>query len=170
MPTRKILATKILPTVMIGEKIAFSTRNFKDNRKPPYQSIDCGVRFKKYVTDDTTDAMLMEDYNGNICEDIIEIKREDLSLPDFTLLIKKGNTLNAYRINVLSTNCKLSKEASLYNKSGRHKATSYNITDFTICSILQEEKNIFNSKNIDKLRELKFNEQITNDGYLIIEE
>lgn len=170
MPVRKIPATKIFPAIMIGKKITFSTRNFKPNGKPPIKSIDCNLRFKKYVTDDNTDALLTEDYNGNICEDLIGIKQADLALPDFTILIKKDDKLNAKRITVQSTNHKLSKEASLKNKSGKHKATYYNITDLTICSILQEEKNIFNSKHFDKIRKLKMDEIITDDGYLLIEE
>ena len=53
MSTRKFLATKIYPTIMIGNRIKLSTRNFKINGKPPRKSIDCEVRFKKYVTDDS---------------------------------------------------------------------------------------------------------------------
>lgn len=170
MSSRKIPAIKLSPTVMVGEKITFSTRNFKENGKPPSKSINCNVKFKKYVTDDNTDAILTEDYTGNICEDILGITQADLKLPHFTILLKKDDKLNSLRMTVQSTNHKLSKEASLKNKSGRHKATYYNITDLTICSILQEERNIFNNKHFDKLSKLKADELITDDGYLIIEE
>jgi hypothetical protein len=169
MSTRRYLATKISPTILIGEDIEFSTRNFKTSKKPPSKSIDCNDRFKKYVTDDNTDALLNETYTGSKCTDIIGINYDDLTLPEYTILLKKGDKINAKRIHVESINHNLEKEAKVINKTGTHKATSYNIKELTICSIKQEELNIFNNKNFDRLKALKLSGNITNDGYIEID-
>lgn len=164
MNNRKFLATKIYPTIMIGNRIKLSTRNFKINGKPPRKSIDCEARFKKYVTDDNSDALLEEDYLGNQCEDITGLISADLLTPEYTVLLKKGDKINAKRFSIESTNQKLAKIAVVAHKTATHKATFYNIKDLTICSIFQEEANIFEHKSIDKLRDMKSKEIITKDG------
>ncbi len=169
MSNRKFPATKIYPTIMIGKDIRLSTRNFKTRGKPPKKSIDCSKRFKKYVTDDNTDAALMKDYNENKCEDITGLKYDDFTFPQYTILLKEGDKINAKRILIESSNQKLSKDASVSSKTGTHKANFYNIKDLTICSIMYEELNIFKNQNIDRLREMKQEELITPDGYLVIE-
>lgn len=169
MTLRKIPATKICPTIMIGDDINLSTRNFKINGRPPRKSVDCKVRFKKYVTDDNSDALLEKDYTGNKCEDITGLAYTDFSLPKYTIFLKKGDSINAKRFSIESTNQKLVKIASVAHKTATHKATFYKIKDLTICSILQEEANIFENNSIDKLREMKSQEIITQDGYIEIE-
>jgi len=169
MSNRKFLATKISPTVMIGNRIKLSTRNFKINGKPPRKSIDCKVRFKKYVTDDNSDALLEEDYLENQCEDITGLTSADLETPKYTILVKKGDSINAKRFLIESTNQKLGKIAIVAHKTATHKATFYNIKDLTICSILQEESNIFEHRSINKLRDMKARGEITKDGFIEIE-
>ena len=170
MPKRQFPATKIIPTIMIGDDIDFSTRNFKNRGKPPFRSKDCKKLFKKYVTDDTTDAILRKDYLDNKCQDITGIDYDTLKNPEYTILVKQNDSMNAKRLEVVSSHLSLNNLEDLHNKSGRHKATSYNIKDLTICSIKEEEGNIFHSKFIDQLRILKASENITAEGYLIIEE
>ena len=169
MSKRKFLATKISPTVMIGNRMELSTRNFNTTKKPPRKSVDCEARFKRYVTDDNSDASLEEDYLGNQCEDITGLTSADISSPEYTILLKKGDKINAKRFSIESTNQKLAKIAKVTQKTGTHKASFFHIKDLTICSILQEEANIFEHRSIDKLKDMKARGEITKDGFIEIE-
>lgn len=175
MKQSKIAATKIKPTVIIGEDIKISTRNIKSNKKPPKKSEDCGVRFKEFVTDDTTDVLLNESYTKDICEDMIDTDFLDSNNYNednfpYILLTNKNDTINAKRVLIYSSNLKLMKKEKLKNKSHRHKATEYNLKELTICGILQEEENIFQSNIIDKLRKAKQSMKPDEDGFYNIDE
>lgn len=176
MSRDKILASKVCPSLLIGDKLTISTRNIKTNKKPPKKSNHCNCVFKEFITDDTTDITLAEDYNGLICEDIIFNKfliTNDLFSNDVELkhIIKNKNNdkLNGKRVLIFSTNHKLLSLEEIINKSGRHKATEYKVTDLTLCNLLQEETNIFNSENINIFRKERLSQIPDKDGYIKLE-
>lgn len=176
MSQAQILASKICPELLIGEKLLISTRNIKPNKKPPKKSINCNHIFKEFVTDNTTDITLYEDYTGNICEDIIrnEFLINDNSFSNgielkHLIKNKKNDTLNGNRFLIFSTNHKLLKLEDLINKSGRHKATEYKIKDLTLCNLIEEDVSIFKSKNIDKFRKEKLSQIPNKNGCITIE-
>lgn len=175
MKQKQIAATKIKPTLIIGEDIKISTRNIKSNKKPLKQSEDCSCTFKEFVTHDTTDVYLYEDYTNPVCCDIIDNEFLDNNLCakkkyfPYIILKDKNAHINAKRVLVYSTNKKLLRSEKVVNKSATHKATEYKIKTLTICGILQEEKRIFESDIIDKLRKAKMT--ITPDnGFYNIDE
>ena len=175
MKQKQIAATKIRPTLIIGEDIKISTRNIKSNKKPLKRSEDCSCTFKEFVTYDTTDVYLYEDYCKTICCDIIDnefldntLCSEKKDLP-YIILKEKDSHINAKRILVFSTNAKLLKSEKIVHKSATHKATEYKIKTLTICGILQEEKRIFESDIIDKLREAKVT-IVPSNGFYDIDE
>ena len=173
MKQKKISATKIKPSLIIGEDIKISTRNIKSNKKPLKKSEDCDQLFKEFITHDTTDIYLNEDYAGVICNDIIssdflDNKDIDEKLLPFIILKSENSHINAKRVLIYSTNEKLLKLEKLINKSGRHEATEYDVKSLSICGIYQEEDNIFNSNIIDNLRIAKTTIE-PSDGYYTID-
>jgi hypothetical protein len=172
----QILASKICPALLIGEKLLISSRNIKANKKPPKKSINCNCIFKEFITDNTTDITLNEDYDGEICIDIIN---QDFLIKDSSLsngvnlkhLLKdrKNDTLNGNRFLIFSTNHKLLSLKNIINKSGRHKATEYKVTDLTLCNLIEEDVSIFKSKNIDKFRKEKLSQIPNEKGCIFIE-
>ncbi len=171
MKQDKILATKIKPTLIIGEKIKISTRNIKSNKKPPKKSEDCKNIFKEYITDDTTDAILLEDYTKILCKDILEScflpENIDDNMYKHIILQNSNDSINAKRILIYSTNKKLIKLEKVINKSHTHKASEYNIKHLTICGIEQEEDRIFKSNIIDDLRKYRITQEPDNSYYQI---
>lgn len=176
MSQTRILASKICPSLLIGEKVLISTRNIKTNKKPPKKSTSCNCVFKEFITDNTTDVTLHEDYNGNICEEIIknEFLIEDSIFAKGKLrqLIKnkKNDTLNGNRFLIFSANSKLLDLGVVVNKSGRHKASEYNLKDLTLCNLIEEDVSIFKSANIDKFRKEKLIQLPDKEGYITIED
>lgn len=170
--TRKILSTKIKPTIIIGDDLTISTRNIKSNKKPPKRSEDCEDSFKEFSTYDTSDAILNEKYTGNICNDLINEELLEADIDDvidfsYVILKDKNDSINAKRLQIFSTNKKLLKTEKLIKKSGAHKATVYTPSSLTICSIFQEENSILSLNFIDELRKLKVKED-PKDGYFIL--
>ena len=172
MKQKKISATKIKPSLIIGEDIKLSTRNIKSNKKPLKRSEDCEESFKEFITHDTTDVYLNKDYTDAICHDIISsdfldnIDVDEKLLP-FIILKSENSHINAKRVLIYSTNKKLLKLEKLINKSGRHEATEYDVKSLSICGIYQEEDNIFKSNIIDKLRIAKTTIEPDNGFYKI---
>jgi len=168
MQQNQIAATKIKPTLIIGNNILISTRNIKSNKKPPKKSEDCQTIFKEFITHDTTDAILLKDYRDSICMDIIENEFLDEAFDDillkYIILQDKNNSINAKRILIYSSNTKLLKLEKVVNKSHTHKATEYHVKHLTICGIEQEEDRIFQSTIIEKLRKFKMTIEPI-DGY-----
>jgi predicted phage tail protein len=118
---------------------------------------------------------LHEDYNGNICEDIIKnefiIDNSIFTKGNLIQLIKnkKNDTLNGNRFLIFSTNSKLLDLEVVVNKSGRHKASEYNVRDLTLCNLIEEDVSIFKSANIDKFRKEKLIQLPDKEGYITIE-
>ncbi len=176
MSQTQILASKICPSLLIGDELIISTRNIKTNKKPPKKSASCNCIFKEFVTHDTTDVTLTKDYNGSICEDIISneflLENESFSNGvELKHIIKNKNKdcLNGKRVLIFSTNHKLLTLEDLINKSARHKATEYKLKELTLCNLIQEELNIFNSVNIDSFRKGKLSQVPNDNGYITIE-
>lgn len=77
-----------MPSIINWRKLLISSRNIKANKKPPKKSINCNCIFKEFITDNTTDITLNEDYDGEICIDIInqDFLIKDSSLSNFVNL------------------------------------------------------------------------------------
>lgn len=82
---------------------------------------------------------------------------------------RKNDTLNGNRFLIFSTNHKLLSLKNIINKSGRHKATEYKVTDLTLCNLIEEDVSIFKSKNIDKFRKEKLSQIPNEKGCIFIE-
>jgi len=173
MATRKILAIKLAPTVVIGNHIFISTRNFKIKGKPPYKIDDCPKSFKEFITDDTTDVTTLCSFKDDICGDLLEehiLGCDKNSLPDESsvILVNENDSINAKRVRILTTDLNLHKKFKVVNKSAKHKAIEYVAKDFTSCGIFQEEENIFKAKYFDQAKYLKKTE-IPKNGFFEIE-
>ncbi len=175
MLQNKILAIKISPSFLIGEKLEISSRDLKPKKTPPKKSEDCDTRFYEYVAEDNTDIKLLEDYlEDNFCEDLIsnsmftlENLNQGINLEDITVT-KIGNVLKGTKFLIYSKDNKIKSKEKVINKSGRHKAEKYIVKDLTICYLEKEDSNIFKSSNIDLYRTARLTQKQNKDGYLEI--
>lgn len=175
MSQSKILATKISPSLLIGEKVKISTRGLKPKKTPPKKSEDCETKFWEYVAEDNTDVTLLKDYtDGNFCEDLIsnsmlstQILEQNITLENI-VLIKAEDTLKGTKFLIYSEEKRLKNSEKVINKTATHKAAEYQANNLTLCYLEREDSNIFRSNLIDKYRAARLTQVPDENGHIEI--
>jgi hypothetical protein len=156
---RKILAEKIKPSIIVGEKISLKTRKIGD-LKPPVKSSDCETSFYRARTDNNSEANIEKVYTGASCIDLIGQHIYVGNLPDSVNLddlIRKDldDKLSCNRADIMTTDRKVLRSLKVKNNSGRHKIQCFTLNSLTYMSIYEEDITLKNNQFIEALRELK---------------
>ncbi|MGJ0377329.1 hypothetical protein [Aliarcobacter cryaerophilus] len=147
MKTRKILASKIAPSSIIGEQVEIISRHIV----LPFQKI-------QYKPKEKNCEDIKFFFTGKIIDNsevIIKKITERTCFENNFTLKKENDKIKGIEISIKSSDKVRENDITKVKESGRHNAQRLSLSKFTFAELIKEERDIINSSNYKELKEIK---------------